>query len=160
MSPTFSGPFQATFIKICSQEPHLKSSNPFPLSVHLPLFSFTSTYKGLSLGALSYYILKCHTLKLASSPCAGPRLGVTTRQWALMACSAGINCCADCTSDGSAAVLPREPPIPLHCPVSGAPCQEWWVGLRYFKVLVYYYYSYYVTTATDRVKFYILKSTL
>lgn len=58
------------------------------------------------------------------SPCADLGSGSVTGQRGLVASPVGYNCRSDCASDVIFAFLPREPTLPLHRPLPGAPGQE------------------------------------
>lgn len=60
------------------------------------------------------------------SPCADSGSGVVAGNQRLMAHSLGTYHCADSSSDVIPTVLPREPSLPLHRPLPGAPGQERW----------------------------------
>lgn len=57
-------------------------------------------------------------------PCTDPGSGGVAGQRGAVASPVGRHCCADCTSDVTAAVLSRESALPLHRPLPGAPGQE------------------------------------
>lgn len=59
-------------------------------------------------------------------PCADSGSGVVAGNQRLMAHSLGTYHCADSSSDVIPTVLPREPSLPLHHPLPGAPGQERW----------------------------------
>lgn len=60
--------------------------------------------------------------------CSDSWSGVVAGQQRLMAHSLRNHCCADGASNVISTFLPREPSLPLHHPLPGAPGQERWAG--------------------------------
>lgn len=57
-------------------------------------------------------------------PCQDSGPGGVAGQRGPVASPAGCNSRAHCSSDVISALLPREPPVPLHSPLPGTPGQE------------------------------------
>jgi len=92
--------------------------------------SLSSRFIRIFCHSLSLKFFSHPPLTLDPSSHAGPRSGVVAGRWGLVAHPVGFIGGAGCVPDGTSAFLPREPSLPLHRPLPGAPGQERWAGLR------------------------------